>query len=149
MEIQWLPSYTSLIHTRLVYSRPEPRPLINKKSISAPEMAILPAPKGTDYIFLHVSSSLPVNSSNTACHQSGLASYTNNLPSLGRVTNRHAPNEQQTPIKIRNPLNRYLSSSPNKQIMREFVRGHSFIARQSDPESRNCSPHLSPDPIRG
>jgi hypothetical protein len=24
-------------------------------------MAILPAPKGTDYIFLHVSSSLPVN----------------------------------------------------------------------------------------
>ena len=42
--------YTSLIHTNLVYSRPEPRPLTNKKSISAPEMAILPAPKGTDYI---------------------------------------------------------------------------------------------------
>ena len=40
----------SLIPTRLVYSQPEPRPLINKKSISAPEMAILPAPKGTDYI---------------------------------------------------------------------------------------------------
>jgi hypothetical protein len=27
---QWLPSYTSLIHTRMVYSRTEPRPLINK-----------------------------------------------------------------------------------------------------------------------
>ena len=42
--------YTSLIHTNLVYSKPEPRPLINKKSINAPEMAILSAPKGTDYI---------------------------------------------------------------------------------------------------
>ena len=64
MEIQWLPSYTSLIPRRLFYSQPEPRPLINKKSISAPEMAILPAPKGTDYIFLHVYPSLPIKTFN-------------------------------------------------------------------------------------
>jgi hypothetical protein len=74
----------------------------------------MPAPKGTDYIFLHVSPSLHVNIRTTACNRSGLASHTNNLPSLGRVTYRHAPNEQQAPIKIRNPLNMYLSSSPNK-----------------------------------
>ena len=43
-----------LVHTRLVYSKPEPGPLINKKSISASEMAILFAPKGTGYIFLYV-----------------------------------------------------------------------------------------------